>query len=255
MIGKLRVKSGFALKLPTFAKELEFKPGLNVLFGPNGCGKTTALNIAAAYSAVKQDGGWTTHPAPLDVKGTYDGKHNFPTCFKEMCVGKIEAEVEWDGTPTYYSSAKAETVVPHAFADEHDDMMNQLSVMFAKPSSGQLRLHNLGKLIKGLKRPDLMKYNENTNDVWKACYQAFCDYVMTLPRNGQVTLLIDEPDRSLSLPTQFQLWTKIIPQWATLMQVVVATHSPFCLVSPANLIECVDGYADECRTSLKEAFG
>jgi hypothetical protein len=51
------------------------------------------------------------------------------------------------------------------------------------------------------------------------------------------------------------LWTKIIPQWATLMQVVVATHSPFCLVSPANLIECVDGYADECRTSLKEAFG
>lgn len=253
MINKIKVNSGFAKKLPMFKKELEFKSGLNILFGPNGCGKTTALNIAAAYCSIKNNG-WTKLPAPFDVKGFSDKKCNFPEDLSNICVGKCKADVEWDGTPTYYSASKAEQVVPHAFSDDQESMVDELNMMFSKPSSGQLRLHNLAKTIHKLKAPNLFDYEKNVNDVWKTCYSEFCDYLKTLPRSGKITLLIDEPDRSLSLPVQFELWTKAIPQWSEHMQVIVATHSPFCLIAKGNIIECVDGYVEECKKCLKEAF-
>lgn len=252
MIGKMKVHTGFPLKLELFKKEIEFKPGLNILFGPNGCGKTTALSIAGAYSGVKEKG-WSQPPAPFDINNV-----PFPKCFAKMCVGEVEADVEWDGSPSYFATSTGEVVVPHAFDD--DNMMEQLQVMFAKPSSGQLRLHNLGKMMQTLmkgKIPDLTVADvKGVNDVWAAARKGFAEYAKSLPRTGQLTLLLDEPDRSLSLPVQFDLWTKAAPQWATRVQVIVAAHSPFCLVAPnAHIIDCVSGYREDCMAALKKSFG
>ncbi len=252
MISKMKVRNGYALNLELFGKEIEFDKGLNILFGPNGCGKTTALNIAAAYSGV-QTKGWSRAPDPLGI----DKKIDYPQCFSKPCVGNINAEVEWDGTPSYFATSSGEVVVPHAFDD--NDMMNQLQIMFEKPSSGQLRLRSISKMMDDLMKkptPDLTVPDLNyVNDSWKETRRKFSNYVATLPRNGPITLLLDEPDRSLSIPVQFDLWTKAIPQWATKAQIIVATHSPFCLVSPgARIIECVSGYREDCLAALHESF-
>lgn len=253
MITKLRVNSGYPLKFDFFKKEIEFKPGLNILFGPNGCGKTTTLSIVAAYSGIRENNkGWSRTVDPIEVNDDLP----YPKCFVKRCVGKVEADVEWDGTPSYFATSTGEVVVPHAF--DNDNMMEQLQVMMAKPSSGQLRLYNIKKLIKELASPpDLTIANvKGVNDVWAKARQGFADYVKSLPRNGPVTLLLDEPDKSLSLPVQFDVWTKAMPQWAKRIQVIVAAHSPFCLVAPdANVIECVSGYNEECFDILKKSFG
>jgi hypothetical protein len=254
MISKLLVRTGFPLKLELFNKEIEFTPGLNILFGPNGCGKTTALNIVGAYSGVREKG-WSQPPEP-QISGKEE--EGFPQRFSKQCVGTVKADVEWDGTPSYFSTSTGEVVVPHAFDD--DDMAGQLQVMFAKPSSGQLRLHNIAKLMDAMTKkpvPDLTVADTvGVNGVWAKARQDFADYVKTLPRNGPITLLLDEPDRSLSIPVQCDLWTVAVPQWATRAQVIVAAHSPFCLAAPgANIIDCVSGYREHCLDALKTSFG
>jgi predicted AAA+ superfamily ATPase len=104
MITKAEVLSGFAAKLPAFGKSYEFGPGLNVLFGPNGCGKTTMVGILGAYSGTQA--GWSRFLDPPfgEAKDT-----RFPKRFKQISPGKCEANVHWDGTANFLMSPETGT--------------------------------------------------------------------------------------------------------------------------------------------------
>lgn len=250
MISRMKIIDGFPLKFEFFKKETKFKPGLNILFGPNGCGKTTALRIIGTYSGI-QDKGWSVAPNPHHDKKDVE----YPKCFANRCIGKVDAEVDWDGRPSYFSTSTGEVVVPSHFED--GNIAEQMQIIRDRPSSGQLRLYYIDKMIGSLTPktvPDLTIADiKGVNNVWQETRQKFADYVKTLPRNGPITLLLDEPDKCLSIPVQYDLWATAIPQWAVNVQVIVATHSPFCLMAPgANIIECVSGYLNDCKTVIKE---
>jgi predicted ATPase len=91
----------------------------------------------------------------------------------------------------------------------------------------------------------------NYNDVWMNVFQIFTDYVNSLPRTGPITLLLDEPDRSLSIDNTIVLWQKVIPKLAENVQIITATHSPFALFLDANYLDLKAGYLQESTNAVK----
>jgi energy-coupling factor transporter ATP-binding protein EcfA2 len=169
VIGDLQVLDGFASKLPRLCEPISFKPGLNVLFGPNGCGKSTTLKILAAYCSIS-GGGWSRHQDPGTIFPISYGKKkcdcSLPYSYFRISPAKCKAKMEWDGTATLFADASVtdQTSWTHFFYEKKDspdgmsDLNEQLGVMYGRPSSGQLRLHKLAKYYESMKKPP--KLNE-----------------------------------------------------------------------------------------------
>ena len=268
MIKDFKVKSGFAANLPCLKGRFTFTKGLNVLFGPNGCGKSTTLKIIAAYCGIRTTGsmgcgGWSRFPDPMDLRRDFDDKIKLPAALKNMSPGKCEAKVGWDGTASFLNHSMEDRPQGSALFDSAEesndgmtDMMEQIGVMVSRPSSGQLRLHEIGKIVKAaLNPPDLTKIpDKDVNINWSGAWNAFATYVKTLERTGPVTLLLDEPDKSLSIESQIYLWKHLFPKMTNKVQLIVATHSPFSVDIEANFVDMQEGYLEETRKAIREFY-
>ena len=267
MLYSLKVTGGFASKLPAFAKGMtfEFSPGLNILFGPNGCGKTTALKILAAYSGIEGRGGWSKYARP-SIKMDKD---DYTKVCAKCAPGDCTAEVDWDGYASFLNMAEVSDSVPQFLGENADgisDASEEIMSIMSRPSGGQLRVHKLGMVCKATQNPpDLLKLpneHKSYNDIWKKMMEGFVAFVQACrdrhkDAKGRITILWDEPDRSLSIPTQALLWgfTKSnvgLPIVAQRCQVIVATHSPFALFVNDCFVHGMEGgYVEKCREVLK----
>lgn len=280
MITSCRIIGGYAAKLNalkdrtfTFSSGL----GLTVLFGPNGCGKSTllrALGTGSGIPSFRDEAGWSRYVEPSRCTRVVDGSEQripYPERFSyisEYASFKhawVPAEVVWDGTATLlHDTELADTRYSiHGF-DAPNDGTVEADKTFdetvrratSNNSSGMERAHKISNIIRhASKPPDLTQRNpymrEYVSEVWQLAQKEFADYVRTLPRTGPPTLLLDEPDRSLSLPMQAALWQVLLSP-SIKVQCIVATHCPFALVA-TNIIDLVPGYVDECRTLLTAA--
>lgn len=269
MIRSLKVKSGYAKELPSLKGIIRFEPGLNILFGQNSCGKTSALAIMGAFCGCPHDsGGWSRFVPPFFSFENKKDKFKYPKMFAEVSPGHCTADVDWDGTATF---SRPPNVGKRLFEDfdplySDDDMINTI---FTKPSSGAEKAGELFRIEKAMQAPPDITIPPETiytcggstsykycNDEWKWAIDEFTAHVKTLPRTGPPTLLLDEPDRSLSIPNTVGLWCGFLPRLAKTCQVVVASHSPFALDVPgANVIEMHEGYLDMCRKAMEKARG
>jgi len=261
MIQSFRVKTGFAAQLPAFKGKLKFKPGVNILFGPNGCGKTTALKITGVYCGITT-GGWSKHPDPGDIIeiGVLRRKPpNLPDCLAIRAPGQCTANIEWDGTPTFLNAAADRDGLSFFVdraensADGMTSMKDQIQEIAQKPSEGQRRIHKIERIAELLDQvPDLTKNPDRKyNSLWVEGWTAFSEYVKTLPRTGPSTILLDEPDMSLSLPNQMVLWNEIVPKLAKRFQVIATSHSPFILYKSWHFLDLQEGYLAECRERVR----
>lgn len=256
MISKARIRSGYATKLPAVkGRTFKFEPGLNILFGPNGCGKTTVLKVVGAYSGTA--GGWSRFLDPDILRHEKDAKR-LPEDFARLAPGGCEATVEWDGTASFLMSPETGAPAFGALDDSQDGLMGMTDVvaeLIGKPSEGQSRLIRLNRFLDVRKAvPDLTKLPErhkHVNSTWQRYMEEFAAYTGSLSRSGPATVLLDEVDRSLSIPNQEVLWSKILPKLAETSQVIAATHCPFALLHPSAIVEMADGYVDSCARSLQ----
>ena len=270
-----------------------FKPGLNILFGGNGSGKSTVLQLLAQSLAASQGGTSTVTETWLrEIFDTFGGPE--PVCM-------LPCDVVHDGQPIMFFDARAkEGLIAGTFDD--DFMRLGLQNALASGSTGQLglkRLHRMLALLTASKMaaqadsrpaaeaPEAPKkrgrqpkklqpepppksreplfpievawrVNRKTvNSVWAAKLKVVDQMLAASCPLGPKTLLMDEPDSGFSLPWQAGLWGNILSQVdPSQFQLIVATHSPFALGIPgANYIEMKQGYVQDAKAALAALAG
>ena len=248
MIDYIQFKSGYPLDIPWVGnKVFTFKPGINILFGPNGCGKSTILKTLKAYCGIR-NGGWTYFNDPMELAAD-----SFPMAYWGLTPSRCMADVKWDGTPSFFNDGDIKVNDTFFYMNDRssDDGITseseQMDLLAAKPSSGQYRINKVNKVLNMVK--DVPSYTES--DIPASYKESTCRnelaYWNRLSRTGPQTVLLDEPERALSIHLQKKLFTEVLMEFKN-MQIILATHSIFSLSVPdANYIEFEEGYIQQCR--------
>jgi predicted ATPase len=254
MIRGIKILNGFLTEMPNFypGKSFEFTDGVNVLFGPNGCGKSSTMKMLKAYCGIEK-GGWSRISSELAL-GAQSQSH-FPWVYRAYSPGQSDCIVDWDGVASFYNDGDVKIDQWAWFSNNEilsEDGMttekDQMQFLIDKPSSGQYRLIKLNKLLSMMENPpDLTKYvSSHPAQVGES------NYIRTLPRNGKPTLLLDEPERALSLPKQLELFG-LLQNLTEKYQIIIATHSPFVLFQKnIKIFDIEEGYVDKCLDIFKE---
>jgi ABC-type lipoprotein export system ATPase subunit len=257
MISHIKILNGFATELPNFqkGKEFNFTDGLNFLLGSNGSGKSSVLKMLKAYCGIPNGFGGRSRISSELALGAQQQSH-FPYVYRAYSPGQSDCIVGWDGTASFFNEGDVKTDQWAWFtnkeASSEDGMTSEaeyMDVMMEKPSSGQYRLKKLNKLFNMLQSPpDLTKHISN-----HPAQIGEVNYIRSLPKTGRVTLLLDEPERALSLPKQLELF-KLLEKMSKDFQIIVATHSPFvCLMDlKCNRYDIEEGYSESCVEIFKD---
>lgn len=248
MIHGIKFVEGFPLEIYK-GKPLEYKftKGFNIIFSGNGAGKSVMLKFLKAYTGIPK-AGWSSIVEPVQL-----ASDSLPLGYAGLTPEKTNAIVPWDGRPAFYNAGDISNSQTWFFQNvgQSDDGITseqeQFLNMAEKPSSGQFRLQKINKVLSLIgKEPNLLEMPANIKDTRSA--QRQIDFIKSLPRNGRVTMLLDEPERSLSLPKQRKL-LEVLMEFSENYQIIAACHSPFALELPrdkVNLIEIDRGYIEEC---------
>jgi predicted ATPase len=271
MIKSIQYIDGFPVDLPFVGKRLySFNDGINLLFGPNGCGKSTILKTLKGYCAI-QTGGWTHPSIPNEIGIGRLGGADYPHCYSSYTPAKCKATVIWDGTPTIYNDGECslnKLSYFYNFKKDFDDGITEQSdvieMLEKTPSSGQYRASKLNKVLNLIKsgppeytEKDFGHFPVKDDKMYSLREFKFWKYINALYiqnfGQGKNTVLLDEPERSLSHKKQKELFLKVIPEELNGYQVIIATHSLYALFTPnANIIEMEDGYVEGLTTAIKE---
>lgn len=234
---------------------IEFTPGLNILWGHNGSGKSTVLKLIARMLHCEQSGDQVVtdtsrHEIFHGTRG--EGSH-------------LGAAIDHDGVPVMHFDPGHAVGLIGGMAGFDDEFLGMgiVNTLF-KGSAGETTVQRAKALFSRLLGhtgipsvtwqngvPDLVRTPWNEYD--RKHLEQDRWIVETLKGNREVqgeprgTFLLDEPERSLSIPWQAGIW-KRLPLFAIDRQIIVATHSPFAIDVPgANYIEFSEGYLGECR--------
>ena len=255
MIYKLTIKDPNQTPVPWFGKveafakprSFEFKPGLNILWGRNGTGKTTLTKLLARFfhceqgnrSVVTQDslntlvgGGLNDFDIAKAVQVEHDGQNvrHFDPGHAVGLMGGMAA-FDWD------------------FG--HEGMMNATF----KGSAGQTTMYRfdnlLTEIIAGIvpKIEWMMKRSE-VNSLWEKRIDRAAALLKANAKKGPPTFLLDEPERSYDLNAQAGLW-RMLRAYSDEVQLIVASHSLFALNLPeAHYIDLSPGYLATSKAAL-----
>lgn len=250
---------GYAADLPFFKgrRHIEFKPGLNVLYGPNGCGKSTVLRMLGETMCATQGGVSAVTEAALresvDV-GFGSGR----------CVDQIALHVLHDGQPVLYCDPRKAVGIAGGSFDQ-DFLKEGLTELFDNKSKshGQASASRMAAaldVLEGKARlpaAPLRKLSASgLNDLWKKALSIVDARMAPSIEPGQITILLDEPEANFSLKWQAMLWALVSdPSVLERCQIIVASHSPFVLGLPAaTYLDLVPDYRQDMQALLTGHF-
>ena len=227
-------------------KTYEFKPGVNIIVGKNGCGKTTLMNLIKKYLLV-------------DYSECSAGEWNCN--INDICFGLGENKHMYGGADVYADYQRNTFRFCHAgerkendeiFADMHSTneffgqkwastgqgVLQSLSSLFARMFGDSARL-TFDYLQLGDNYPQYMKYIH--------------DHII---EGDEWTILMDEPDRNLDIENIGQI-RGILNVHKPHAQIIAVVHNPLliCALSKnpeVNFIEMTRGYVNKVKKLVKE---
>lgn len=263
-------------------KEFTFhKDKINVIFGPNASGKSTILKAIAGNAACSD--GYTSVFQPIQMGGVVDDKFDNESVKKTILqeFKTNSSKIKWSGNPIFFENFRnrlrnsshefgcLQGSILNGVADEalfHTDINNRVS-------GGQLNSFILNRLMKIASTKislesilmNQLKGYFNANDIWKACAKAQLDYFSNLPdfkKESNATILLDENDASLDIPTVVTLYTEWLPTLVekTGCQLILVSHHPVILSSAVinnpiyNVIPLLPDYLEESSKLMKNIF-
>ena len=249
----------WAPKVPYIQRNniIEFSDKLNIIFGPNGCGKSTLTGLCAFLTASEQ-GGVTRYTKKWmhSLVEHFGLVHGYPK--KEQLI----ANLVHDGLPTFYHNPRLTIGLYKGVAFDDDFFSEGLDNLKApNGSTGEESMRKLSNFFKHFKSSDLPE--TILGDNWMSKHESFKhDYALSMDilqascEVGNRTFILDEPEMGFSLLWQAEFWSSLAEFTETYnRQVIVATHSPFALnIKGAHYFDMQPGYLDQCRAKFKETF-
>lgn len=227
-------------------REFTFTPGLNVLWGRNGAGKTSLTKLLARIFHCEQSGAPVVTEESLRVLAGNSINN-------ELDV-EASLELEHDGQGVrHFDPGHAAGLIGNGAAFDWDFGGEGLQNLMFRGSAGQTTMFRSDRLTQEIiadvvPRVTWKIRRAHVNSLW----QARCDLAARLlkknSKKGPPTILLDEPERSYDLNTQGGLW-RMMRAYADEVQFIVASHSLFALGIPeANYIELSPGYLQQALT-------
>lgn len=243
-------------------KKIEFeKDKINVLFGPNGSGKTTIIKTIANYCLCGDNhtcDGYTNvvKHGPLDFGASFfedkECDYNIENAIHNL--SKLNyANVEWDGHPVYFENTygrkdtgKFGDLTGGLFSTSKDEFIYVANR--SKLSLGQNTIYMINKLSEVIERcPTLDDFvNEvkryERNESWTKAITSQLNYIKSnYKENSCMTLLLDEMDKSLDIENTLMLYRDFLPMLRNKynIQIILVSHSPLML---SNIVQNSDKY-------------
>lgn len=257
--------------------EFHFTPGVNIIFGPNGSGKTTILK-ALAGNALCTDG-FSTLIEPLDLKNRDWNKD--PTLQNVIdTAAKMKMNtctIDWSGNPIYFdnfSSRQSYGSLGNLVGSVLDNDLEEVNWMIGKNqiSAGQQTKYIVNKILYKLEANLSLKEltahyldKKRLNDEWMKSYQACIDYLAQHPdfdKKGAYTLIFDEMDKSLDVETVIDLYQRVLPALHEHYgcQIITVSHSPILMMpyfqnsDKYNIIDMERKYSEDVKSKMSELY-
>lgn len=219
-------------------KEIQFTDGVNILFAPNGAGKSSVLKMMAYALACEQGGiSKVTDKWRFDVMtGNILSEQN------ETILDGIN--IFHDGKPAIYADAR-KTIGLNVKMELDDDFQREgVDELLEKRSDGFKTIHRTKKIFQYLNDfesfPKEMDYKSES--IKNKIPESLKELLKGKIPEGKPTILMDEPESGLSAIFQGNFFSNLSEQkHFNKFQWIIATHSPFALLLPnVNVISLVD---------------
>lgn len=227
-------------------KTFEFTPGVNIIVGENGCGKTTLLNLIKKY---------------LLVGFTECSKGQFGYNKNSLYENVLKPESFYTGVDVYADYHKNTFRLSHAGEKENKQALEtfeDFGAAFAQHSSSTgegvlVALNSLFNYMFSTKAKLYFDYEQfKESDPY---YYQYIQKHKVEDAANEFTILMDEPDRNLSLKNLETIKT-ILSFHKPNTQLIAVIHNPILIAAlqdnkEINFIEMTKGYISEVNSQLK----
>ena len=225
-------------------KEYDFKPGVNIIVGENGCGKTTLLNLIKKYLCI-------------DYTECSRGEYN---CNINALFRSFNNDAMLDGVDVYADYSRNTFRLSHAGEKANNQALKTFEEFGSfidqnNSSTGEGVLVAIKYLFNYIFGKEAKLTFDYCNQ-FKEVYPLYVDYVNNhrVECADEWTILMDEPDRNLSLGN-LQDIKAILSFHKPHTQMIAVIHNPILIYALSkkncvNFIEMTDGYVDKVKKEI-----
>ena len=221
-----------------------FKPGVNIIVGENGCGKTTLLKLIKKYLLV-DDTECSVGQFNSNINGLFRG---------------LNSSKFLDGVDVYADYTKNTFRLCHAGERTFDRALESFATFGEfytqqQSSTGESVLVAINSLFQHI-FSDKVKlkfdYNQFNNDKYVSYYNYTKEHTI---EGDEFTILMDEPDRNLSIE-KIQSIKNILSFHKPQTQLITVIHNPLLIYALSkndgiNFIEMSKDYIKKVKTEVE----